>query len=74
MFGGRGYTNESPVAKLLRAIRHLSIVEGGNAFVSSTRRVIGLLSGVLPWAARTHAPSGRGRARSSKLVAPLSSG
>jgi alkylation response protein AidB-like acyl-CoA dehydrogenase len=30
MFGGRGYTHESPVGKLLRDVRYVSIVEGGD--------------------------------------------
>lgn len=30
MFGGLGFTNESPIAKLLRDMRYVSIVEGGD--------------------------------------------
>jgi len=30
MFGGLGYTQESPVGKLLRDVRYVSIVEGGD--------------------------------------------
>ncbi|MFD4401552.1 acyl-CoA dehydrogenase family protein [Nocardia sp. NPDC058499] len=30
LLGGLGYTNESPMAKLLRDMRYVSIVEGGN--------------------------------------------
>ena len=30
MFGGLGYTNEMPIGKLLRDIRYVSIVEGGD--------------------------------------------
>ncbi|MFI1918378.1 acyl-CoA dehydrogenase family protein [Nocardia sp. NPDC020380] len=30
LFGGLGYTNELPIAKLLRDIRYVSIVEGGD--------------------------------------------
>jgi alkylation response protein AidB-like acyl-CoA dehydrogenase len=30
MFGGHGYTQESPVGKLLRDVRYVSIVEGGD--------------------------------------------
>ena len=30
MFGGRGYTNESPIGKLMRDVRYVSIVEGGD--------------------------------------------
>ncbi|MDT3398010.1 acyl-CoA dehydrogenase family protein [Streptomyces sp. B1866] len=30
MFGGLGYTHESPIGKLLRDIRYVSIVEGGD--------------------------------------------
>jgi len=30
MFGDLGYTQESPIGKLLRDVRYVSIVEGGD--------------------------------------------